>query len=82
MLNIPSHERTSAKRTVDDAQVKRFIRSDRVRFKARPRKTFEEEGGAVTEFCDSSPSFRCLPDHVAVSEDEIEEEDPFGILVI
>lgn len=75
MLDIPSREGTSAKRSVDIVQVKRILRSIPVKFKPGTRKSFEKASVVVNADYDSSTVFRDLSHDIRVDEDEIIEKD-------
>lgn len=74
MLDISACEVTPAKRNVDDAQVKRFIRSNPVKFMPWPLKNVEEARTAVVSAYGSSAGFMGSLGEVVVVEDEIAEE--------
>lgn len=60
MVGIPARSVTTAKKTINDVQGKRFVRSVPVTFKPGPQRTVEE-ACTVVNVADGSPSgSRCL----------------------
>lgn len=70
LLDISAHDEISAKRNVDDVQVKRLVRSVSVRFKARPRKAV-----AVRAAYYSLSGFPGPSEDIPAVENEIVKED-------
>lgn len=75
VLDNSARDVPSAKRNVEDAQVKLFVRSVPVKFKAGPRKTLEEAHTEVNSAYGCSSGFPGLSVNVHIVDDEIVEED-------
>lgn len=71
VLDGPVREVAFSITSVNDVQVKRFIRSEPVNFKHGPRKTLEEARTAVNVAYGSSSGFPVSSDDVPIVEDEI-----------
>lgn len=80
-MDIPVWVVTSAKRSVEDIQVKRWVQDVPVKYKPGPWKTLKETYAAVRGVIGSSEDLQDPTDDVPAVEDAIIEEDALWDLI-